>query len=994
MPEGVPPQPTSVPPKTGDGPTTIDSRAWGADGKSPADALGAAQENWQRDKAALIDGFKKEFKRKPKGSGYQAMVLEGTDDLTPVPQQPEEPQAPETPFVAPGKSYGGYRPMVLDENAPVPEAAAAPVKKPKLDRYRYQAPQNLEPEDLSPYPQTEAKTTESEESFLKPGRKSYGGYRPMVLEGEPPAPVASPMERAERAKSIIENAGSDELKQALAEQMLKPSEMKRYWKNELFNSVSQLAVEKATYSPEGLPKFSYKEFTDSIAKEAREKAVREYANLKDADDKYEDAYKRFFYNNNVVERIFKRIGGKEKREMQDARLERDKKRVEAREAFVKAAREKWEHEGKSPEYIKRALAKYENLHMFKDIINPGAQRDAKMRAEALGEKVPDSLEKGMTWFARKNEQLNSFLSEKLGIKDPKVARAVASAIVFSAAPALIGTVGTAGLIGGVGFGIAGFLYGMGRFAVGTGAAEAAGAAYRKFIGKRAQENAVTTEVSLKEEMRRLSAAGELTAEKMAMIEKRRLKLMERASDEVAMRKLNTLKMLTALGVTTGPSVAISAWEGAQQLVDAVNGPDVQLTGSEEQQIVDASGAGTTDAAPANAEAPEASTGPGGGGEAAPAAPAAGAEAPPQETPSLTISGNINNADRLVGHFGLELQEAYPDLSKAPPSVQQFVELLRVEGASTLLAGEDKATHILGLQENGLSAIMQPGDTISLTPEGEIVLDRPGAEGLRTVLVEADGTVASDHNFPMESAVPVAATEQAPAGAPSTTLAEDAANAGDTTVAPTETAPSGAGEVTVTSGEGMSAAEAATQGIEVQQGPGVEPLEVPQQPETIEAETVSPEPAMDASEPAPQVPAEAVPQQPEPAAPEAPSQPEGAIDYTQPFTNINGLDIDPREPAVYIDGRGDTVVFGGTTLERTELAQQYALEHPGVRVLYDATTESIYGIPQPILGAMVGDAAGRVTPYSGLLNQDFFRGLDIAHPNDLVREVPFTPTPRP
>lgn len=924
--ENIPPTPTSVPPKrddTADGEAagSVDAASWGASGKDPREAMREVPDNLRKEGRVVVDKLKDVHRSVKRFAGNVK------DDL------------------AAGKKAES-RPAPLNLTEPEP-----PVEVPAEE---------------TPAP------VEEERTPITPSTKGYSGYRALVLTEDEPWTEAAPADPAE----VVRSADSETLKQAMAFEMLKPAERKRALKEMLRNNVSQLAAEVGANGIEKAPGFSYKQFVD-MAGPAREAAKEEYARLKYADERYADTYKTFFYNNNILERVWKRGFKSQAPEVARAKAERDEKRIEAKRAFEKAARERWEQQGKSPEWIERALGKYENLHLFKDIIAPGVDQDIKMRAEALGEKAPDMLDKGIKWFNRANERLDNFFMERFGQKHARWVRAVGSAVLVSGGAAFIGSFGTAGVLAAAGFASFNIMRSLGATAIGLTAAEAVGFAYRKLRGEKEQAKAVQSEEELRQELRRLSQNKDLTLEVLQAIERKRLALKGRADSQTLENKVNAIKALVGLGVGVGASAALAEYHGTADVMRAAD------------EINSAGGAPSVDGvetAAVDVPADSEGAGPAGlssvmtDGEASVAPLESGIDA----ARSLSIAGNINNADRLVGHFGLQLSEAYPNLSEAPPSVQSFIDLLRTEEGASLLAGEDKATLAFNLQlDDGTSAIMQPGDVIRLDDANQIVLERPGTN-LSAVLVGSDGTINTnlDQSWPMEGnrvEVPRAPAPEVPQQPETVPVQPEVPSQPEVPQQP-EAAPSAPAPIAPEAPPAPTAPEAP----QPQYAPPV-----PEMPSAPEA------PSVPESRPMPEV-----PQQSEyaPPAPEAPAQteapqpqaPEGPIDYTQPYTNINGIDIDPRQPAVFIDSRGDVVAYGGTTIERTALAQQYALEHPGVRVLFDATTESIYGIPQPIIGAMVSNAEGQITPYSGILHPDYFQGLSIPHPNDLVRSVPFTP----
>lgn len=104
--------------------------------------------------------------------------------------------------------------------------------------------------------------------------------------------------------------------------------------------------------------------------------------------------------------------------------------------------------------------------------------------------------------------------------------------------------------------------------------------------------------------------------------------------------------------------------------------------------------------------------------------------------TLAVGGDINNADQLVGHFGRDLLQEYPDADTAPPAVQTLYRLLgEKDGNINLMTGEDSATLALGFQDEGqFSTIMHDGDSIRLH-DGEVQFQKVGESEWRTLIDE-------------------------------------------------------------------------------------------------------------------------------------------------------------------------------------------------------------------------------------------------------------------
>ena len=933
MPEKIPPDPVSVPPKSSDtksqadAPRSVyDPALGGASGQSPAEAMQHIGPELRQDVKRVVGGIK--------------------DALTAAKRKNHDPN---------------YRPLVLPDNEPADPVVSA---------------------EASPQAATEPETSAEEPA----APVAPGASRP------PSAPIEDG--RYARANAVVEKADAEALKKALAEQMLKPAEIKRLWKSELANTVSQIGLEGSVADKEKQGPQNYEEFKKGVAEETRAAAKDIYAQLQQADEKYADAYKRFYYNNNVLERIVRRLRplGAASMEINDARNERDSKRLEAKAAFETAARERWEAAGKSPEWIERALSKYEGLHLYKDVIEPGTNRDIQLRAEALGEKVPDTIQKGLKWMKKADEgYTNWFVSraEKFGIKPEAAkklapfARMVGSAVLVSGGAAAAGAFATVGGLAAVGVTTWSIWKALQATGAGFIVAEAVGGAYEHLIGKKAQANAVMSEAEIRAELKRMSQNKELTLEVLQAIERRRLQLKERGSDETLAQKVAFVKVLVGVGVGVGTAMALTEMHQA----DAAAKVAEQIGPVDEPRMPDGVGAdapsGPSGGAPDVAPSAEGLPAPGAESsvpptvaetlpqqpETVPAAENAQAGTPaesaapvsvesiPQEARSLSVSGGINNADRLVGHFGLQLQETFAG-QEPPASVKSFLELLRTDEGASLLAGEDKATLALGLQTpDGLSAVMQAGDTIGLNAEGQIVLERPGTQ-LSAVLVDADGTVATTHTFPMEGA-PVA---DAPAPVENTPV--------EVPQQPAEAVPA----------EPPSAAVPESVPTDVPAQPEAAPAAAPPASETPAPAEPVPAPAETAAPSEAPAPAEAAPV-PEPAAPEQPPV------AAESLANRYGIEVNPQVADLYADENGTLIVYGGELPERMEIARDYLKVHPDAVLYFDSS------MPDPITSQMIAHITQAfVDPSTGIpqmpneaMNPQL-QGYTLPTADDLARRV--------
>lgn len=123
------------------------------------------------------------------------------------------------------------------------------------------------------------------------------------------------------------------------------------------------------------------------------------------------------------------------------------------------------------------------------------------------------------------------------------------------------------------------------------------------------------------------------------------------------------------------------------------------------------------------------------------------EQPMPHSESLSIgekvgNANINDADKLIGHFAEKLQKDFPVGTVRPPAVEKFLASLQADHGGSALAHEDRSSifdmHFEG--HNGISTVMQPGDKISFD-HGHIILDRPGHPEMSHVLVNEQGDIS-------------------------------------------------------------------------------------------------------------------------------------------------------------------------------------------------------------------------------------------------------------
>ncbi|MBA3789136.1 hypothetical protein H0X32_01930 [Patescibacteria group bacterium] len=128
------------------------------------------------------------------------------------------------------------------------------------------------------------------------------------------------------------------------------------------------------------------------------------------------------------------------------------------------------------------------------------------------------------------------------------------------------------------------------------------------------------------------------------------------------------------------------------------------------------------------------------------------ETPKPVTESLSIgehvgTANINDGDKLLGHFAEKLHQDYlASHTTPPPAVQKLFEMLGSKDGTGVLQGEDHSSGLLHFETDHGSTVMHPGDTIKLNDHGEIVLDRPGHPEMHHVLVSAPDAKTGEVSF--------------------------------------------------------------------------------------------------------------------------------------------------------------------------------------------------------------------------------------------------------
>lgn len=597
-------------------------------------------------------------------------------------------------------------------------------------------------------------------------------------------------------------------------------------------------------------------------KEAMDRAIKNYAEM----------HKKTYAKQGFFKKI---VGAGRKAEgfAEDAVAKKalDEVRLKYLNALDASVREELAREGKSPEEIDKIASRYTRMARLQQVSKPylesvrSARLDAREGSKNLFVKL---VGKYQAWEQGKEAKLAKFLEGKtlpiVGTISPEAARR--SAQVIRKLSRLVGfaTLGTgAATIGGV-FGVgavgAGALGWLGTRALGIGVGSMVG-----FVGGDVYEGTGGASAANK-----LHEMTKKVAEARAERAKLRAEAMAIEDPAERQKKLNELEAAElAEFVALDEAARHGSREAIQRKKILVENITAAVASGSLSSMLTADDVVSTGGAPAGTDGPPASAAAGTDGPPASAAPGTAASEAPEVSSldgaeanpitavtdrSLSIGGDVNNADRLIGRFGERMQAAFGE--NPPPAVAKLSELLSGEEGNPLHP-QDQATLALKLQEaDGSSAIMQPGDTIRLTDEGDIVIERPGKPEYTHVLIDRTGEIHTDHPLPMDGdgasapAAPASPAEASPAPAAPTgaqaevptppaaaeTLAADAASTGDTSVAPPPSAPAESAPISAASSVGPS----------VEMGAPAEPVA----PETERPAADVPPPAPEAEAPAP------------------------------------------------------------------------------------------------------------------------------------------------
>lgn len=322
------------------------------------------------------------------------------------------------------------------------------------------------------------------------------------------------------------------------------------------------------------------------SREKRKAAAIDLAPAKEsyaaARDEYLAAYKKFHADKNAVQRwatekIAKVKTGAPTERSRDAQEaarkqigsleELKKKSVDARISYAdtmeKSVRDRLKAQGKSDDYIEKALGRYRGVIRYNELVRPDREAQIKARAEALGDKGLLFHEKVIKTLG----SINRYLEENLGKSGAMVARALGTTTVMTlgatAGAAALGTLGSSALVFAAGYGGIRLMRSLTSIVAGT----AAGGAVGKIAGWRAR----ITQNRAKEKLAAFSAQdrrGAFTYDSLVANDGMFAKLMRDADDATVAKKKAIAQAITAFLVGAGVNVGISLYEGAGSATSA------------------------------------------------------------------------------------------------------------------------------------------------------------------------------------------------------------------------------------------------------------------------------------------------------------------------------------------------------------------------------------------------------------------------------------------
>jgi len=783
--------------------------------------------------------------------------------------------------------------------------------------------------------------------------------RPVQEESRPPKDESNVPERAQpeaapREPEVPAAQEANEVRESQEEAPVQEAPLPEAALAPAADTVAETRKEKL----EALKKAAYS------ASELAEKVgvAYERKDMRAKEDAYLTAYKRLERRRTVWNRLTNRDALKEESMKVDAlKKAYDAARVSYAGALARAAETstrsltnekkiqdrfyKLEAAGKLPpgkdgqpmdfiEYMQWRNERLAGYVTWREAIRPQAEKKLQARAEALDSRGKNALQKGLGWLNVQNQKLE----QRLGSKKAAIAvRALVSAVGVTGLLAAAGSFGTVGVLSAAGlYGSQRFVRGLMGAVAGRAAAAGAGMAYEKF-SREGQEKA-------REEIKTAGRAGTLTPEELAAIDVLRDKLAEKADERTFQKRKRLYQALAAIAVGGATAGLLANSEVVERAADAMPDADTDATGTSQEGKAQSSAPAAKEvasggapaeavaspaqeaAAPqesaAKAEAPAAK-------EASPAvaAPAEAPSAPAAEAWSATIDRPGEGASQLLVDLREHYGKLYPDAADAPPAIRHILEAESADALSREYGFIDAANK---------SIVVHEGATLGIDAKGSLVFTPgQGADAHVLAAVNADGTLAPADPLSAEDGTyrsPV--VQEAPA-------AEAEAPAADTPVP--EADPSDAlNRVQAELGREWN--------------------------EAAEARKEAHAPAAEAPAPpaAPEVPPSA-PDPSESSMPQAPEAPVGGPASMEPFTNHNGVEINPAQPQAYAypaeNGEPVYQMYGGRGEEPFLAAQQFASQSPaGTEVRFGYwQTDSATGERTFLTGGFVSNGDGFISP---------------------------------
>ena len=331
-------------------------------------------------------------------------------------------------------------------------------------------------------------------------------------------------------------------------------------------------------------------------------------------------------------------------------------------------------------------------------------------------------------------------------------------------------------------------------------------------------------------------------------------------------------------------------------------------------------------------------------------------------PHLEIGGpnaenaNLNDADKLFGHYGLMLDKQFGSMAHPPASVEAYLKVLHHGGAtSTSAAGENYFSKHLGFSKFGphsASEVMHKGDMITLDNHDQIVIQWADHARPPHVLFDASGKPNTDFTELAKHMAPVRHVAEHAKVGPAAPEAVKEATAGPRPVVPPGTDQS-----------------AATPPPRPVVPPGTsQPAATPPAPLTPpvhEAVTSAPSTSDTITQTVP---------------PEIPAVAPNFI------TNHFGLNIDQNHAHLYAGRDGSVIAYGGTLEERSILAGNYVTQNHNAVVFQDGSVPGLNGGRVPHIGRIMWDPdSNSINSTTGAM-EPTLAGVKLPTVEDLARQI--------